>query len=186
MLQLDIFRDCQHLETLEFDQEVVKIGRLKSSHVRLDDPHVKRMHAVLETEGDGVRIINLGGKTFLNTQKVDLNAEVNEGDILDVGPFKVRVSKLSSEGLPSPKITGNLVVEDPFENRVFPEESSPVLSKGSLNHVRYVPPFSITSGGSGTYCKKCGVKFDSSLPSFCMGRFRELSFWRKVWVLFFQ
>lgn len=59
-----------------FDQDVVKVGTLRSSHVVLPEKSGARMHAVIEREGDVWRVIDLGSpyRTYLDGNQVDKNA----------------------------------------------------------------------------------------------------------------
>jgi TonB family protein len=92
-LNLRIHRDGQLVETKSLTQDVVKIGKLKSSHLCLDDDSVARMHAVIEVSGNDVRIIDLGSSTgtTLNGGRVDKNASLGSGDVLEFGPFRVEL-----------------------------------------------------------------------------------------------
>ena len=79
----------------DLDQQIIKIGKLRSSHMWLDCPDnlVARMHAVIEISEDEVRVIDLGSFTGcrLNGQKVGKNAKVAHGDKLTFGNFDVAV-----------------------------------------------------------------------------------------------
>ena len=55
-------------------QEVIKIGRMASSHLQIDDEGVSRMHAVIEVDASGqVHVIDLGSATgtVVNGKKVN-------------------------------------------------------------------------------------------------------------------
>ncbi len=72
---------------------VIKIGKLSSSHLRLDDDSVSRMHAVIEVTGLGdVSIIDLGSTkgTYVNGQKVN-KARLQSGDKVMVGNTRLEV-----------------------------------------------------------------------------------------------
>ena len=51
-LAIKVFYGDQLVDTQTLSQDVIKIGKLKSSHVCLDDEAVARMHAVIEVSGD--------------------------------------------------------------------------------------------------------------------------------------
>jgi hypothetical protein len=73
-----------------FDQDIVKIGRLKGSTIELRD--IGRMHAVLERDRHGVwRVIDLGSSvgTKLNNLFVDKNAILGDSGVLEFGPWRV-------------------------------------------------------------------------------------------------
>lgn len=75
-------------------QPVIKVGKLSSSHLRLDDDSVSRMHAVIEVSGPGdVSIIDLGSTkgTHVNGQKVN-KAKLQSGDQIAVGNTRLEVA----------------------------------------------------------------------------------------------
>jgi hypothetical protein len=75
-------------------QPVIKVGKLSSSHLRLDDDSVSRMHAVIEVSGPGdVSIIDLGSTkgTHVNGQKVN-KAKLQSGDQIVVGNTRLEIS----------------------------------------------------------------------------------------------
>ncbi len=74
-------------------QDIVKIGKLPSSHLRIDDENVSRMHAVIEVSGGReVHVIDLGSAsgTIVNGKKVN-KAKLESGDELVVGGARVIV-----------------------------------------------------------------------------------------------
>ena len=57
-------RSGQHLRSETLTQDVIKIGKLDSSHLKLDDDGVSRMHSVVEVSASGeVFVIDLGSAT---------------------------------------------------------------------------------------------------------------------------
>jgi hypothetical protein len=92
-LTFEIFHGDTKVETQVLSVDVVKIGKLKSSHLVLEDPQVARMHAVVEVTGDTIRVIDLGSATgtILNGEKVDKNKVIKNGDVLSFGPFSIKV-----------------------------------------------------------------------------------------------
>lgn len=72
---------------------VVKIGKLESSHLRIDDDSVSLMHAVIEVNSPNeMHIIDLGAAngTIVNGQKQKKTA-INNGDELTLGDIRVVV-----------------------------------------------------------------------------------------------
>ncbi len=60
-LTFQIFKGDQLVREETLTQPVIKVGKLSSSHLRLDDDSVSRMHAVIEVSGaDDISIIDLG------------------------------------------------------------------------------------------------------------------------------
>jgi hypothetical protein len=74
------------------DESVVKIGRMPSSQLHLDDPSVSRMHAVIEVSDGEVQIIDLGSErgTVHNGKRIN-KAAIAAGDVLDLGDVRVEV-----------------------------------------------------------------------------------------------
>jgi pSer/pThr/pTyr-binding forkhead associated (FHA) protein len=90
-----IFLNDQLVDTRSFDQEVIKVGRLASSHLRLEDASLARMHAVIEVGVDGnVRLIDLGSAsgTRINGQQVENNQAMRDGDVIEVGSYRLEAS----------------------------------------------------------------------------------------------
>ncbi|MCK5800343.1 MAG: AgmX/PglI C-terminal domain-containing protein [Deltaproteobacteria bacterium] len=82
-------------ETLQTEVPgVVKIGKLESSHLRIEDDDVSRMHAVIElADPSEISIIDLGSAngTVVNGAKVS-KAKISDGDELTLGATRVVVS----------------------------------------------------------------------------------------------
>ena len=79
-------------ETL--NEAVIKIGKLASSHLRLDDETVSRMHAVVEVTGPGeVQLIHLGSTrgTLVNGERIN-KAILKSGDQVYFGDVRVVVA----------------------------------------------------------------------------------------------
>lgn len=98
MLRFEIIEDGAVTRTEELDQNVIKIGKLPSSHLRLDDPNVSRIHAVIERGSDGgYSVIDLGSAsgTFVNGDKVT-KAAIDSGDELRFGDTTIRVEMVEA------------------------------------------------------------------------------------------
>lgn len=75
-------------------QDIIKVGKLSSSHLRIDDEAVSRMHAVIEIAGPGeIYIIDLGSTkgTLVNGQKVN-KCKIQSGDTVVLGNTKIIIS----------------------------------------------------------------------------------------------
>lgn len=76
---------------LVLQRGVIKIGRLASAHVRLDDPAAARLHAVLEVLApDEVTVIDLGSAigTTVNGARV-VKATLAPGDLIGIGDTRI-------------------------------------------------------------------------------------------------
>jgi pSer/pThr/pTyr-binding forkhead associated (FHA) protein len=79
------------VETL--DNAIIKIGRMKTSHLQLDDDGVSRMHAVIERNADGVTVIDLGSSSGTLVNQVKVNKSLlHTGDVVTIGPFTIGVA----------------------------------------------------------------------------------------------
>jgi pSer/pThr/pTyr-binding forkhead associated (FHA) protein len=81
------------VRTETFTGEILKIGKLQSSALVLDDESVSRMHAVVEvdTRDESVRVLDLGSVvgTLVNGKKVT-SCRLQSGDELRFGNVRVR------------------------------------------------------------------------------------------------
>jgi hypothetical protein len=86
-------RSGQHVRSETLTQDVIKIGKLDSSHLKLDDDGVSRMHSVVEVSAAGeVFVIDLGSTTgtIVNGQRVS-KVQVQPGDQLQFGGLTVQI-----------------------------------------------------------------------------------------------
>ena len=93
-LKLTVFQGDQQVAAESYQRDIVKIGRLASAHLKLDDPKVSRIHAVVEatTDGTGYSVIDMGSAegTFVNGEKVS-KQRLNSGDEIVVGDSRIVV-----------------------------------------------------------------------------------------------
>jgi hypothetical protein len=85
--------DGEEIGRVALDREVVKVGKIASSHFHLDHPSVSRMHAIIETTTEGSTIIDLGSTagTRINGARIN-KAPITEGDEIGIGEVLVRVT----------------------------------------------------------------------------------------------
>lgn len=104
-VKFDIYEGGQLVRTEILTEPTIKIGKLSSSHLRLDDESVSRMHAVVEVGGpDDVVILDLGSATgtFVNGERVTKKA-LRSGDRITLGQVGVVVTIAGQQGVaPSP------------------------------------------------------------------------------------
>lgn len=76
-----------------FSPGVIKLGRFERAHVRLDDRAIAMMHAVIEHNGDDVRLIDLGSATGsrVNGDRVEKHRRLADGDEISLGPYRINV-----------------------------------------------------------------------------------------------
>src|SRR5262245_12205413 len=93
-LTFSIFKGDQLLREEKLPLSVIKLGKVPSGHLKLDDETVSRMHAIIEVNGPGdVSIIDLGSTkgTFVNGQKVN-KAKLQSGDTIVVGETRIELA----------------------------------------------------------------------------------------------
>jgi TonB family protein len=92
-ISMRIWKHEQLVASRSFSQAVIKIGKLRSSDLHLEDDTIARMHAVLEVTPNDIRLIDLGSAagTSLNHHRVSKNAAVANGDSLSIGPFRLEL-----------------------------------------------------------------------------------------------
>ena len=97
-ITLKVFRGDELLRSEQFNREIIKIGRLASAHLCLDDEKISRIHSVIEVSPDGnLSIIDMGSAegTFVNGKKVSRGA-LRPGDQITLGGLRIVVE--SPEG----------------------------------------------------------------------------------------
>src|SRR6266498_2549069 len=90
-ITLKVFRGSELVRTEQFNREIIKIGRLASAHLCLDDEKISRIHSVIEVAPDGaVSIIDMGSAegTFVNGRKVSRGA-LKPGDQITLGGLRI-------------------------------------------------------------------------------------------------
>lgn len=99
-LSFKVYRDGELLSTESFDREIIKIGRLSSAHLRLEDEKVSRIHAVVEVSAGGeVNIIDMGSSegTFVNGERVN-KAPLKPGDEIRLGETRLVFQEEAASG----------------------------------------------------------------------------------------
>jgi transcriptional regulator with GAF, ATPase, and Fis domain len=97
-LQLDV-EDEERRERLAFTKERITFGRSAGNDVVVDDAQVSRTHCVLERNGDGFRVVDLGSQngTFVNGDRVP-QARLKAGDAIRIGRLKIKVVAVDVSG----------------------------------------------------------------------------------------
>src|SRR4029078_3051932 len=82
------------LRKTQLDAESVTIGRGPAAMLRIDNPALADLHAVINFNDDGsVQILDLGGPTgtSVNGSRVS-STKLESGDRIEVGPVKIQVN----------------------------------------------------------------------------------------------
>ena len=125
-LKFEIYKGDELVREEILNQDVIKVGKLASSHLRIDDETVSRMHAVIEDTGpDDVHIIDLGSTrgTLVNGERIN-KARLQSGDEIMFGESRVIVSFLEAQAAVAPP----------------PQAAAPAPRGGRTNAGGFAPP----------------------------------------------
>jgi len=92
-LTLKVFKGEAMVAAKDYDRDIIKIGRLASAHLCLDDDKVSRIHSVIEVAPDGkLSIIDMGSVegTWVNGKRINKGA-LSFGDEIRVGNTLIKV-----------------------------------------------------------------------------------------------
>lgn len=97
-VRLDVLKDGQVQYSVEFVKDKIVLGRVLSADLRVDDPRVSRIHALVEMKADSVVITDLASShgTFVNGKKI-VEAKLNFGDTIRLGFVDVKIEKGSGK-----------------------------------------------------------------------------------------
>jgi hypothetical protein len=92
-LTLEVYRGDELVRTERFTREIIKIGRLSSAHLCLEDERISRIHSVIEVGQEGVSIIDMGSAegTFVNGKRVS-KGPLKHGDEIKLGGLRIVVA----------------------------------------------------------------------------------------------
>ena len=110
-LTLKVFKGDELVVSKDYDRDIIKIGRLSSAHLCLDDEKVSRIHSVIEVAPDGtLSIIDMGSVegTFVNGKRVNKGA-LQFGDEVKVGNTTIKVEAAGAAPAVAPSIAAPAV-----------------------------------------------------------------------------
>ncbi len=83
------------VDTNKYSQENIIIGSGPAAHLRMEDPQVSRIHAMLKVNEHGeILLSDLGWSsegTLHNGRKIDGEAQIEDGDLVQIGSSYLRV-----------------------------------------------------------------------------------------------
>src|SRR3989338_6421873 len=98
-IRLDVLGDNgKSIHTAEFVKEKIVLGRILSADLRIDDPRVSRIHALLEVRGEGILLTDLASShgTCVNGEKI-VETKIKFGDVIRLGNIELKVEKGSGK-----------------------------------------------------------------------------------------
>lgn len=101
------------IHTAEFVKEKIVLGRILSADLRIDDPRVSRIHALIEVRGEHILLTDLASShgTCVNGEKI-VETKVKWGDVIRLGSIELKMEKGSGKNHAAPLT---------FEGRSTPE-----------------------------------------------------------------
>lgn len=125
-ISLKIYYGDEFIGEETFTENVIKIGRLSSVNLKLEDPTVSRVHANIESTSDGFFIRDMGSSagTILNGEKID-KAKIKSGDEILLGKTRLLVVIEDNKGSPV------VAPEIDKQSKPFTSKSAPVEQSGS-------------------------------------------------------
>ncbi len=127
---LIITREGETIRSQSLDAEI-SIGRGEGNIVRLEDRAVSRKHAVIRKTSEGVQIEKQSDFAPIRLNGIECTrALIREGDVVDIGPFRVRIDPPKKE----------IVREVPRETpREVPKEASRELTPEAVQPTELPP-----------------------------------------------
>lgn len=105
-LTLKVFKGDQLILAKDFDRDLIKIGKLASAHLTIDDEKVARIHAVIDVAPDGTLSVTDMGTvegTMLNGKRV-MKSPLSFGDAIQVGGTTIRIEKAGAAPSIAPSV----------------------------------------------------------------------------------
>ena len=128
-IRFSVYRGTELVGEHTFQRDVINIGKLSRSHLRLDDDNISRMHAVVEVTRSGdVDIADLGSTngTFLNGEKIS-RARLRDGDEVSLGGTRlvIQIMQAQAEATASAKASGARKASKTPRRRKLPPALNP-------------------------------------------------------------
>jgi pSer/pThr/pTyr-binding forkhead associated (FHA) protein len=139
-LTFALWRDQQLLRRETISQSVIKVGKLTSSHLRIEDEGASRMHAVIEVpSSEDIILIDLGSThgTFVNGTRV-AKCHLHVGDQIQIAETLIVLESADgpSEETPPPSKKPVLPGRNPF-NATPPSMATPPPPRPSTIRVTH-------------------------------------------------
>lgn len=114
-LTLKVFKGDELIVSRDFARDLIKIGRLSSAHLCVDDEKVARIHAVITAAADdSLSILDMGSPegTCVNGKRIE-RGPLKFGDEVKVGNTTIRVVQ-PSPSLDTPSVPSHIVSKSAF------------------------------------------------------------------------
>ena len=98
-LTLKVYKGNELIASKDYDRDLIKIGRLSSAHLCLEDEKVSRIHAVIDVGQDGAMFVTDMGSvegTYINGKRVT-KSPLTFGDQIKVGATIIHVQETARD-----------------------------------------------------------------------------------------
>ncbi len=113
-IRLDVLdANGEIIQTSEYVKDKLVLGRILSADLRVDDPRVSRIHALLELRNNKLLLTDLASShgTYVNGEKV-VEKALKWGDTIKLGQVSVRISQGSGQVSAQPAADPGRVYDD--------------------------------------------------------------------------
>ena len=145
-LTLKVFKSGTLVASRDYDRDIIKIGRLASAHLCLDDDKVSRIHSVIEVAPDGrLSIIDMGSVegTYVNGKRVNKGV-IAFGDEIRLGNTTIRVETPVAGAVavpaPVPQSAAARPPPNPSEDAARATAAATLAQSASVPAQSYVQP----------------------------------------------
>ncbi|HVE82180.1 MAG TPA: adventurous gliding motility protein GltG [Myxococcales bacterium] len=123
-LTLKVYKGEELIASKDYDRDLIKIGRLSSAHLCLEDEKVSRIHAVIDVGQDGAMFVTDMGSvegTYVNGKRVT-KSPLTFGDEIKVGNTTIQVHE-TAQNLAQAAQEGELPPPEEQMSAVDPAEA---------------------------------------------------------------
>jgi len=140
-IRFRIFESGQLVSELTALDEVVKIGAAPACQLRLDRAGVGRMHAVIETDREGVlHVVDLGSPsgTMVNGKRI-ARAPLRDGDRLTIGAVEIEVTITGVDASAGMAVAAKPALTSPLQ-ATAPTLAAPAVAAPAVSAARAFDP----------------------------------------------
>ncbi|MBZ4422510.1 adventurous gliding motility protein GltG [Myxococcus sp. RHSTA-1-4] len=144
-LTLKVFKGDSLVASKDYERDIIKIGRLSSAHLCLEDEKVSRIHSVIEVASDGsMSIIDMGSVegTYVNGKRVN-KGQLSFGDEIRVGGTTIRLENPAAVAAANLAVAAASTDETTEKNPVL---ATPAPAAGLAQAAGAVAPQAAVSG----------------------------------------
>ncbi len=141
-LTLKVFKSGALVASRDYDRDIIKIGRLASAHLCLDDDKVSRIHSVIEVAPDGrLSIIDMGSVegTYVNGKRVNKGA-IAFGDEIRLGNTTIRIETPAPVTASPPQAVSRPAPPPPTADAVRATAAATLAQSAAVPAQSYVQP----------------------------------------------